>query len=399
METNLKDPNLNPSQEMRWSHAKVLALISSVEELFEDFYDTSVKKKHIWSRVAKQMLEKGYTCNGLACDKKWRNLKGTYINVLQKQLQGDTNSRFEYFDAMHHILGQEIGSDDLNEQSTNQEKEPDATDAAEFKDLTDDDGFHWDDQEVNLLLDCITECKKAFAVPNADLDNVWEDIAGQMSHVGEEVTSEQCQRKWLSLEEGFRVHQAQAEATGVVPLWAHYTRTGEVAEAVSVRTTFQIQKKIRVKSQQELRSKSSPRNVSPAKTVHKSSLKDASSAKTLHKSSQRNSSPSKAARPRVGREQGVLARVKHIESSLSVRQRLERLEARVEASRQQRETTRRTNALLAQVLAELRRINGALKQDSSMGKVQVMQGQSSDPGSCSPKNQEFIIVEAYTDPL
>lgn len=384
MDTNMKAAQLIPFSDYQWSRDKVLTLISSVEEFFDDFYDKSLKKKYIWNNVANHMSEKGYTCTGLACDKKWRDLKNSYGHALQQQREGNTSSEFEYFEALHHILGQEI-EPDTSEQRITLEEEPDFTEAEEFKDLTNDDGFHWDGIEVNLLLDCITEFQDAFATPDTDLNTVWEDIAGQMSHVGEEVTSEQCQRKWLSLEEGFRVHQAQAEATGVVPLWAHYTRIGEVAEAVSVRTTFQIEKTIRVKSQLELCSKNSQR--------------DASSAKTSRKSSQRNSSPSKSARPRVGRAQGVLARVKHIESSLSVRQRLERLEARVEASRQQRETTRRTNALLAQVLAELRRINGALKQDSSMGKVQVMQGQSSDPGSCSPKNQEFIIVEAYTDPL
>lgn len=61
--------------EYQWSRDKVLALISSVEEYFDDFYDKSLKKKYIWSNVANHMSEKGYTCTGLACDKKWRDLK------------------------------------------------------------------------------------------------------------------------------------------------------------------------------------------------------------------------------------------------------------------------------------------------------------------------------------
>lgn len=64
-----------------------------------------------------------------------------------------------------------------------------------------------------------------------------QDIARQLSLAGQEVSSEQCQQKWLSLEEGLRVHQAQAEATGMVPLWAFYARTREVASTVNVRTT------------------------------------------------------------------------------------------------------------------------------------------------------------------
>ena len=53
----------------------MLALISSVEEFFEDFYDGTKKKKAIWNAVAEHMREKGHYCSGTDCDKKWRNLK------------------------------------------------------------------------------------------------------------------------------------------------------------------------------------------------------------------------------------------------------------------------------------------------------------------------------------
>ncbi|MPC21530.1 hypothetical protein E2C01_014518 [Portunus trituberculatus] len=159
---------------------------------------------------------------------------------------------------------------------------------------------------------------------------VYQDIALQLSQVGSEVNSEQCQRKWLSLEESLRMHQAQAEATGVLPLWAFYTRTREVASAVNVRTIVQRSRTARTTTQEEPRQPQRSPSKSPKKTC-------------LGKS--------------------VLARVKHIESTLTVKKRLERLEARVEASRQQKEATRKTNVLLVQVLAELRRINSTLKEE------------------------------------
>lgn len=88
-----------------------------------------------------------------------------------------------------------------------------------------------------------------------------------------------------------------------------------------------------------------------------------------------------------------------MESSLSVKQRLERLEARMEVSRQQQEAAKKTNILLVQVLAELRRINAAVKQEESMEGVQGVEAHPSDPLACNPVNQEFIIVEAIADQL
>ncbi|MPC21531.1 Trihelix transcription factor GT-4 [Portunus trituberculatus] len=103
--------------EIHWGREEVLALIGSVEEFFEDFYDGTKKKKAIWNAVAEHMREKGHYCSGSDCDKKWRNLKTTYIRVLQKQVHGDTTTRFEYFDALHHILGQEIDPLGMREQA------------------------------------------------------------------------------------------------------------------------------------------------------------------------------------------------------------------------------------------------------------------------------------------
>ncbi len=63
------------ASEYHWGRKKVLALITSVEEFFEDFYDKSLKKKHTWKNVADHMQGLGYTCSSVACEKKWRALK------------------------------------------------------------------------------------------------------------------------------------------------------------------------------------------------------------------------------------------------------------------------------------------------------------------------------------
>lgn len=116
-------------------------------------------------------------------------------------------------------------------------------------------------------------------------------------------------------------------------------------------------------------------------------------------SDQKDGSFSKTSRSKTGQGKAALGRVKHIESSMSIQDRLERLETNVASVKQQRESVRKTNVLLGQVLTELRRINAALKQEESIQGVHTVHAQHPDSVSCSPTNQEFIIVEAYADHL
>lgn len=69
-------------------------------------------------------------------------------------------------------------------------------------------------------------------------------------------------------------------------------------------------------------------------------------------------------RAKVGRyaEKSVLGRVQELDSGGSVWQRLERLEAKVEASCRQ-QTYKHTNTILTQILSELRTINSMLAQE------------------------------------
>lgn len=79
--TNARPPSTttrvpsNYTPEFHWGRQEVHALISKVEEFFEDFYDGTKKKKKIWDLVAEKMREDGYNLTGSECDKKWRNLK------------------------------------------------------------------------------------------------------------------------------------------------------------------------------------------------------------------------------------------------------------------------------------------------------------------------------------
>lgn len=110
-------------------------------------------------------------------------------------------------------------------------------------------------------------------------------------------------------------------------------------------------------------------------------------------SKQKDNSSSQIVEFNAFQANNVLARVKNIESTLNVKHRLDRLEARVKLARQQRESTRNTNILLAQALGELRRINSSLKQEDATAEVQSVRPRPSSP------SHEFIIVESYSGQL
>ncbi|ROT84720.1 hypothetical protein C7M84_022065 [Penaeus vannamei] len=158
-------PEADP--EFHWGRRQILSLIAKVEDFFEDFYDGTKKKKMIWKAVAERMRAEGHNCTGAECDKKWRNLKGTYVKVLQKQIHGDTSYRFEYFDALHHILGKEIDPLGMREQAMSRGPEEELHGAADYHEITVDGNFVWAEAAVHLLLDLVLE-HRALLGPAAD---------------------------------------------------------------------------------------------------------------------------------------------------------------------------------------------------------------------------------------
>nr|XP_027237434.1 uncharacterized protein LOC113828627 [Penaeus vannamei] len=392
-------PEADP--EFHWGRRQILSLIAKVEDFFEDFYDGTKKKKMIWKAVAERMRAEGHNCTGAECDKKWRNLKGTYVKVLQKQIHGDTSYRFEYFDALHHILGKEIDPLGMREQAMSRGPEEELHGAADYHEITVDGNFVWAEAAVHLLLDLVLE-HRALLGPAADFaDEPWEEIAHQMGEECQQVEGSQCQRKWLNLQEGFRFHQAEAELTGLsAPLWP---------------LTFQAQRSA-------TRSMMSPQRhseiIKGAPCDRKPIIGLGGVAETPGRKPRgaglggglglRTPSSSSSAGAGGGgrRSRGLAGRVRQLEGHTSLSRRLDHLEARVETSRLQREAYKQTNSILTKVLAELRRINGILEEQQEQrfqpshhihaGGGQRQQHHDQEPGS---PNQGIIIVEAYADQL
>ncbi|XP_042230613.1 uncharacterized protein LOC121872034 isoform X2 [Homarus americanus] len=369
-----------PETEFHWGRRQVHALIGKVEEFFEDFYDGTKKKKFIWNAVAERMQEEGHNCTGSECDKKWRNLKGTYVKVLQKQIHGDSSYRFEYFDALHHILGKEIDPLGMREQAmTRVAPSPsDKMSSTEYQDLTfDTGGFVWTDIAVHLLLDLILEHRDDFLSSTSLAEDIWREIAQQMAYEGQEVQSEQCQSKWLNLQEGFQHHQAKAEATGSVSLWTFFTRVRDVVNSLNV-VTDSHRKPV----------------LGPGGAL--------GPTKGRHRGITGTRRSTKGGENLGNGDNSILDRVRQLETSLTINRRLQHLESKVESGRWQSDAYKQTNNVLSQILSELRRINNFLEQDQNQQPKheiqQTITQHQQDQGPSSP-NQGIIIVEAYADQL
>lgn len=329
--------------EFHWGRRQVHALISKVEDFFEDFYDGTKKKKFVWNAVAERMREEGYNCTGSECDKKWRNLKGTYVKVLQKQIHGDTGYRFEYFDALHHILGKEIDPLGMREQAMNHgaTSVPEVrTSLADYQEITIDEGFVWTDLAIRLLLDLILKHRDAFLSPPTSINDIWMEIAEQMVMQGQDVTYEQCQRKWVSLQDGLHLHQNEAEATGCVPLWPLYNKVKDIANAVNVITNIPVDHK--------------PVFGGSRVPIHTrgSRVRGSGVRRAMRGSDQFG-----------GREKDILGRVRQLETTYNISRRLERLESQVETAFIKRDAYKQTNDVLSQILSKLRQINNILEKE------------------------------------
>ncbi|KAK4325838.1 hypothetical protein Pmani_003616 [Petrolisthes manimaculis] len=333
----------NVPREFHWGRQQVLTLISKVEEYFEDFYDSSKKKKAVWEAVAQSMKEDGYNCSGSDCDKKWRNLKGTYVKVLQKQINGESGFRFEYFDALHHILGNEIDPLGMREEAlTNGKKVSPRVSSlhAQYEEMTIDGKMTWSDTATRKLLELLGNHHPALCSFNTTKHSAWQEVSQEMNETGYEADRNQCRRKWQNLREGFHYHEARAKATGSVPLWAYYIQVRDLVNSAEASPTER-----------------------PARAVKRGRSKPGGRAKVGKHS-----------------EKSVLGRVQQLESGGTVWQRLERLEAKVEASCRQ-STFKHTNTILTQILSELRTINSMLAQEGHKDEIQ-------EPGSDKQQQQQ-----------
>lgn len=344
------------------------------------------RKKSIWEAVAQKMHEEGHRFTGVECDKKWRNLKATYVKVLQKQIHGCPGHRFEYFEALHHILGKEINPLGLGMKAsvgTKGQMQPQSNllsslhekygGNSEYQEINVDEGFVWVHSAINLLLDNIKDSFRVISSP-ATIQERWEEISVQMNNGGYNVGSLQCQRKWENMQDGYYYHQTKSQATGSETHWPYFTKVKETMIVLHIPVTVQVDVETNgsFAGRKLMRSQGVKRIISRKKPVDR----------------KYHNIPTKS----------ILSRIHQLESHANINRRLEYVEERVEEMQHSLETFRQTNSILSQIVSELRRINQMIENENDYRYRNPHKQQQQVPRSGSP-NQEIIIVEGISEQI
>ncbi|CAM1321053.1 Uncharacterised protein g7663 [Pycnogonum litorale] len=125
----MADSNLTESggnviiNEFVWCPNAVKLLISLYFDYKDDFQENKILKKHLWKKIAMKMTENGYVVSSVLSDKKWRNLKRTYVNIRDHNRQsGRGRKRWEYYSLMDDAIGDKAANSSLSlSQFTNAE--------------------------------------------------------------------------------------------------------------------------------------------------------------------------------------------------------------------------------------------------------------------------------------
>lgn len=108
IEQDIMDENevktLTISTSEGWSHNMIMQLLALYAERKDRFRNPQIKTKVLWREIGK-VLNKSLD----ECDKKFRNLKITYIKLLKKKKSSGRQAiTWTYFEALDDIFGNDI---------------------------------------------------------------------------------------------------------------------------------------------------------------------------------------------------------------------------------------------------------------------------------------------------
>ncbi|XP_063627606.1 uncharacterized protein LOC134799132 [Cydia splendana] len=92
------EPELDDGED-HWEHQNIQTLLNMYLQNIDKFRNPKIRKKSVWVDIS-NAVGKGPDC----CDKKFRNLKQTYIRLLKKKNRnGTANVKWPYFEIFEEI--------------------------------------------------------------------------------------------------------------------------------------------------------------------------------------------------------------------------------------------------------------------------------------------------------
>lgn len=112
-----------------WTRSKTLLLIEFYDARKEKFRNPTIKKKNIWQEIALEFEKRNYYVSAESLDKKFRNLKRTYIKIrdnIRKSCMGKDRVTWEYYDYLQKIYENDCTLDISSMTNTNSVKSEDS---------------------------------------------------------------------------------------------------------------------------------------------------------------------------------------------------------------------------------------------------------------------------------
>lgn len=184
------NPSLGP-----WDKNKIKQLIDSYAQIAHKFRNPRFQKKELWKEIS---IVVGETPSN--CDRKFRNLKQTYIRLKMRAETGRCVTRWCYYKNFEAIYSH------LNRHSCNDDGVPEFV----YK--------YQEEDYVKQLLIFYIQNKDKFRDPLMKKKNVWRRIAPKLG-----LSSDECDRKFRNLKQTYiRLREKKME-TGKCNRWPYYS--------------------------------------------------------------------------------------------------------------------------------------------------------------------------------
>lgn len=179
-----------------WDKNKTRLLIDEYKQIAEKFKNPRYQKKELWKEIAVSVGERPTDC-----DKKFRNLKQTYIRLKMRANTGRCITKWRYYKDFESIYTGPVSYNTSNDGG-----------------LPKLNYRFQEDDYVKQLLNFYIDNKEKFKNPLVKKKNVWRLLA---SRIG--LSSEECDRKFRNLKQTYIRLAEKMKETGKVNNWPYYS--------------------------------------------------------------------------------------------------------------------------------------------------------------------------------
>lgn len=195
--------NYNPCSKS-WDRNKIKQLLDAYSHLAHKFRNPKYQKKELWQKISQKV---GETPD--MCDKKFRNLKQTYVRLKMKANSGRLTTKWRYYRDFEAIYTNATRYIDI-----------DGTPKTVYKTTLEDEDYK------KRLLSFYIENKEKFRDPLTKNKTLWKMIAPKLGF-----TSEECDKKFRNLKQTYIRLAWKKKQTGKCSKWPYYSYFEKIFEA------------------------------------------------------------------------------------------------------------------------------------------------------------------------